>query len=99
MQRSKPRQMLLSWLSNDFASRQVIPRNYETQFETPVRLALRRVLRTIASLQAAVFRGVASMSINPEYDGTVTLRPYPNGAGSEPAAVATNYAPPAAPAA
>ena len=39
------------------------------------------------------------MSINPEYDGTVTLRPYPNGAGSEPAAVATNYAPPAAPAA
>ena len=39
------------------------------------------------------------MSINPEYDGTVTLRPYPNGAESEPAAaVAPVQAPPAAPA-
>ncbi|HEY1163328.1 MAG TPA: hypothetical protein VGF78_09740 [Candidatus Dormibacteraeota bacterium] len=39
------------------------------------------------------------MSINPEYDGTVTLRPYPNGAESEPvAAVAVDQAPPAAPA-
>src|SRR5712691_9353065 len=38
------------------------------------------------------------MSINPEYDGTVTLRPYPNGAESEPtAAVAPVQAPPAAP--
>ena len=36
------------------------------------------------------------MSINPEYDGTVTLRPYPNGAESEPAAaVATDQALPA----
>jgi hypothetical protein len=39
------------------------------------------------------------MSINPEYDGTVTLRPYPNGAESEPlAAIAPAQAPPAAPA-
>ena len=39
------------------------------------------------------------MSINPEYDGTVTLRPYPNGAESEPvAAVAVDQAPRAAPA-
>ena len=39
------------------------------------------------------------MSINPEYEGTVTLRPYPNGAESEPAAVAAPVqAPPAAPA-
>jgi hypothetical protein len=39
------------------------------------------------------------MSINPEYDGTVTLRPYPNGADGEPvAAVAVDQAPPAAPA-
>ena len=39
------------------------------------------------------------MSINPEYDGTVTLRSYPNGAEGEPvAAVAVNQAPPAAPA-
>ena len=38
------------------------------------------------------------MSINPEYDGTVTLRPYPNGAEGEPvAAVAFDQAPPAAP--
>ena len=35
------------------------------------------------------------MSINPEYDGTVTLRPYPNGAESEPAAAVAAYqAPP-----
>ena len=39
------------------------------------------------------------MSINPEYDGTVTLRPYPNGAEGEPvAAVGVDQAPPAAPA-
>ena len=39
------------------------------------------------------------MSNNPEYDGTVTLRPYPNGAESEPvAAVAVDQAPRAAPA-
>lgn len=38
------------------------------------------------------------MSINPEYDGTVTLRQYPHGAESEPAAVAPVQAPPAAPA-
>ena len=39
------------------------------------------------------------MSINPEYDGTVTLRPYPNGAEPEPAAaIVANQAPPATPA-
>ncbi len=39
------------------------------------------------------------MSINPEYDGTVTLRPYPNGAESEPAvAVTAEQARPATPA-
>jgi hypothetical protein len=38
------------------------------------------------------------MSINPEYDGTVTLRPYPNGAESEQAAVAVDPAPPVTPA-
>jgi hypothetical protein len=39
------------------------------------------------------------MSINPEYDGTVTLRPYPNGAESEQAAaVAVDQAPPVTPA-
>lgn len=39
------------------------------------------------------------MSINPEYDGTVTLRPYPNGAEAEPVAAAVaDQAPSAAPA-
>jgi hypothetical protein len=39
------------------------------------------------------------MSINPEYDGTLTLRPYPNGVEGEPvAALAVDHAPPAAPA-
>jgi hypothetical protein len=39
------------------------------------------------------------MSINPEYDGTVTLRPYPNDAESEQAAaVAVDQAPPVTPA-